>query len=130
MSHKPLKRIKTKDKNYVLGDVLGEGVPCHHRRRRRRRLSCSARTRMSAVCCARLTCTARVLHVSLPSAGAFGQVREGMRVDQTGNEFGRRVAVKIISRRLIKKVSSPRAGPPPHPLQRAGAILDPMERSA
>lgn len=37
------------------------------------------------------------------SAGAFGQVREGMRVDE-GDKFGLRVAVKIISRRLIKKV--------------------------
>mmetsp|Transcript_95493 Transcript_95493/g.154038 ORF Transcript_95493/g.154038 Transcript_95493/m.154038 type:complete len:405 (-) Transcript_95493:21-1235(-) len=35
--------------------------------------------------------------------GAFGQVREGMRVDE-GDKFGLRVAVKIISRRLIKKV--------------------------
>jgi len=99
----------------VLGDVLGEGVLC-----RRRRLSCSARTRLSARCAgARLS----VLHVTLPWAGAFGQVREGMRVDH-GDKFGHRVAVKIISRRLIKKVSSPRAGP--HSLQRAGAILDPM----
>jgi serine/threonine protein kinase len=61
--------------------------------------------------------------VSLPSAGAFGQVREGMRVDH-GDMCGLRVAVKIISRRLIKKVSSPRAGL--HSLQRADAILDPM----
>jgi hypothetical protein len=28
MGRKPLKRIVTKDKKYVLGDVLGEGVPC------------------------------------------------------------------------------------------------------
>jgi len=41
-----LKRIvnNATNKKYVLGDVLGEGVPCC--RRRRRRLSCSARTRL------------------------------------------------------------------------------------
>jgi len=67
----------------------------------------------------------RGLHVSLPSAGAFGQVREGMRVD-TGDKFGLRVAVKIISRRLIKKVRST----PPHSLQRAGAIRRPHASAA
>lgn len=43
-------------------------------------------------------------------AGAFGQVREGMRVDD-GDKFGLRVAVKIISRRLIKKVGVARRCP-------------------
>lgn len=36
-------------------------------------------------------------------------MREGIRVDEEGGKFGQRVAVKIISRRLIKKVCSPAA---------------------
>mmetsp|Transcript_66155 Transcript_66155/g.137868 ORF Transcript_66155/g.137868 Transcript_66155/m.137868 type:complete len:430 (-) Transcript_66155:64-1353(-) len=35
--------------------------------------------------------------------GAYGQVREGLRVSE-GQKFGQRVAVKIISRRLLRKV--------------------------
>ena len=46
------------------------------------------------------------LTFGLITAGAFGQVREGMRVDEQEGQFGKRVAVKIITRRLMNKVLS------------------------
>jgi hypothetical protein len=121
MSRKTLKRINDPNSNrkYVLGDVLGEGTSCAGTR-----VSVRARTARTARAgsaapprCPNLvqekgalSWVCRRSDASSPRscwpAGAFGQVREGMRVDETAGagEFGKRVAVKIISRRLIKKV--------------------------
>jgi hypothetical protein len=98
---KKLKKVK----DFVLGDVLGEGEKSHDQITPEKCAEPTPSLLKSSDFVQRACCGRKIPGMCCDvgdAAGAYGQVREGLRVKEP--KFGQRVAVKIMSRKLLRKV--------------------------